>query len=126
MYRFVGYVVIKEEHGALCKAEMFNFFSLDPMPKSGIPLPPHGMAHPRITADHLTGVKHIPGVARGSPVYPQPQPRDVYDIRPPPASQYEPPQYPAGRNKGVQIILSKKNVWFLFFLSRKSVNLKQQ
>ncbi|PWA25290.1 hypothetical protein CCH79_00005274 [Gambusia affinis] len=69
---------------------------LDPMPKSSIPLPPHAMAHPRITADHLTGVKHIPGVARGSPVYPQPQPRDVYDIRPPPASQYEPPQYPAG------------------------------
>ncbi|XP_038145249.1 roquin-1 isoform X1 [Cyprinodon tularosa] len=69
---------------------------LDSMPKTGIPLPPHAMAHPRMPADHLSGVKHISGVPRGSPVYPQPQPRDVYDIRPPPASQYEPPQYPAG------------------------------
>lgn len=76
---------------------MLSFFSLDPMPKTGIPLPPHGMAHPRLAADHPSGVKHMSGVARGSPVYPQQ--RDVYDIRPPPASQYEPPQYPAGKNK---------------------------
>ncbi|KAM4727589.1 roquin-1 isoform 2-T2 [Anableps anableps] len=69
---------------------------LDSMPKTGIPLPPHAMAHPRIPADHLSGGKHMPGVTRGSPVYPQPQPRDVYDIRPPPASQYEPPQYSPG------------------------------
>ncbi|XP_047224802.1 roquin-1 isoform X2 [Girardinichthys multiradiatus] len=68
---------------------------LDSMPKSGIPLPPHAMVHPRLPSDHLSGVKHMSGVARGSPVYSQPQPRDVYDIRPPPASQYEPPQYPA-------------------------------
>ncbi|XP_021179247.2 roquin-1 isoform X1 [Fundulus heteroclitus] len=70
---------------------------MDSMPKAGIALPPHAMGHPRMPADHLSGVnKHMPGVARGSPVYSQPQPRDVYDIRPPPASQYEPPQYPAG------------------------------
>uniref|UniRef100_A0AAQ5Y6X7 RING-type E3 ubiquitin transferase n=1 Tax=Amphiprion ocellaris TaxID=80972 RepID=A0AAQ5Y6X7_AMPOC len=71
---------------------------LDPVPKPGMPLPPHAMAHPRIAADHLSGVKHMPVVARGSPVYPQPQlPEMCYDTRPPPsASQYEPPQYPTG------------------------------
>ncbi|XP_026168674.1 roquin-1 isoform X2 [Mastacembelus armatus] len=71
---------------------------LDPVPKPGMPLPPHATAHPRMPADHLTGVKHMPVVPRGSPVYPQPQlPELCYDTRPPPsASQYEPPQYPTG------------------------------
>lgn len=71
---------------------------LDSVPKPGMPLPPHAMAHPRMPTDHLSGVKHMPVVARGSPVYPQPQlPEMCYDTRPPPsASQYEPPQYPTG------------------------------
>ncbi|KAM9322141.1 roquin-1 [Pholidichthys leucotaenia] len=71
---------------------------LDPVPKSGMPLPPRAMAHPRMPADHLSGVNHMPVVARGSPVYPQPQlPEICYDTRPPPsASQYEPAQYPTG------------------------------
>ncbi|KAL7386316.1 hypothetical protein ABVT39_006507 [Epinephelus coioides] len=72
---------------------------LDPvLTKPGMPLPPHAMAHPRMPVDHLSGVKHMPVVARGSPVYPQPQlPEMCYDTRPPPsASQYEPPQYPTG------------------------------
>ncbi|KAF3858322.1 hypothetical protein F7725_011523, partial [Dissostichus mawsoni] len=69
---------------------------MDPMmPKPG--MPPHGMAHPRMPVDHLSG-KHMPVVARGSPVYPQaPHPDMCYDARPPPsASQYDPPQYPSG------------------------------
>ncbi|XP_029971406.1 roquin-1 isoform X1 [Salarias fasciatus] len=71
---------------------------LDSVPKPGMPLPPHAMAHPRMPTDHLSDVKHMPVVARGSPVYPQPQlPEMYYDTRPPPGgSQYEPPQYPAG------------------------------
>lgn len=62
-------------------------------------LPPHAIAHPRMPADHLSGVKHMPVVPRGSPVYPQPQlPEMCYDTRPPPsASQYEPSQYPTGK-----------------------------
>ncbi|GAA6228285.1 roquin-1 isoform X5 [Lates japonicus] len=71
---------------------------LDTVPKPGMPLPPHAMAHPRMPADHLSGVKHMPVVPRSSTVYPQPQlPEMCYDTRPPPsASQYEPPQYPTG------------------------------
>ncbi|KAK2822370.1 hypothetical protein Q5P01_022435 [Channa striata] len=71
---------------------------LDPGPKPGMPLPPHALAHPRMPADHLSGVKHMPVVPRGSPVYPQPQlPEICYDARPPPsASQYDPPQYTTG------------------------------
>ncbi|XP_020777408.1 roquin-1 [Boleophthalmus pectinirostris] len=70
---------------------------LDTIPKPGMPLPPHSMAHPRLPTDHHPGVKPMPVVARGSPVYPQPQLTDMYCIRPPPsASQYEPSQYPPG------------------------------
>uniref|UniRef100_A0A3Q3K5U8 RING-type E3 ubiquitin transferase n=1 Tax=Monopterus albus TaxID=43700 RepID=A0A3Q3K5U8_MONAL len=71
---------------------------LDAVPKPGMPLPPHAIAHPRMPADHLSGVKHMPVVPRGSPVYPPPQLSEMcYDTRPPPsASQYEPPQYPTG------------------------------
>lgn len=93
------------------------------MPKTGIPLPPHAMAHPRMPADHLSGVKHISGVPRGSPVYPQPQPRDVYDIRPPPASQYEPPQYPAGKKiKTSSHDFIKVETCHVFFLQRDALN----
>ncbi|XP_068196956.1 roquin-1 isoform X1 [Antennarius striatus] len=70
---------------------------LDHVPKPGMALPPHAMSHPRMPADHLSGVKHMPVVARGSPVYPQQQLPDCYDTRTPPsASQYEPPQYSTG------------------------------
>ncbi|XP_039671345.1 roquin-1 isoform X3 [Perca fluviatilis] len=72
---------------------------MDPgLPKPGMPLPPHAMAHQRMSVDHLSGVKHMPVVARGSPVYTQPpHPEMCYDTRPPPsASQYDPPQYPTG------------------------------
>ncbi|XP_034039596.1 roquin-1b [Thalassophryne amazonica] len=71
---------------------------LDAVPKSGMPLPPHPMAHTRIPADHLSGVKQMPVVPRGSPIYPQQLPEMYYsDTRPPPsASQYEPSQYPTG------------------------------
>ncbi|XP_028328053.1 roquin-1 isoform X2 [Gouania willdenowi] len=71
---------------------------LDPVPKPGMPLPPHAMAHPRMPTDHLSGVKHMSVVPRGSPVYPQPQLTEMcYDTRPPPsASQYDHPQYPTG------------------------------
>ncbi|XP_024118191.1 roquin-1 isoform X3 [Oryzias melastigma] len=65
-------------------------------PKSHMPIPPHAMGHPRMPADHLSTVKHMSGVPRGSPVYPQRHPDLCYDSRPPPASQYEPPQYPPG------------------------------
>ncbi|XP_019117662.1 roquin-1 isoform X2 [Larimichthys crocea] len=68
----------------------------DPLDNGPKPMPlPHTMAHPRMPADHLPGVKHMTGVARGPPVYPQPQlPEMCYDTRPPPsASQYETPQY---------------------------------
>lgn len=73
--------------------------SLDPVPKPGMPLPPHAMAHPRMPADH----KHLPVVARGSAVYPQPQLTEMcYDPRlPPSASQYEPPQYSTGELQSV-------------------------
>ncbi|KAM4605780.1 roquin-1 isoform 1-T1 [Polymixia lowei] len=70
--------------------------SLDSVPKPGMPLPLHGMAHPRMPADHISGVKQMPVVPRG---YPQQQLPEVYysDPRPPPsASQYEPSQYPTG------------------------------
>uniref|UniRef100_A0A8C7Y7Y5 RING-type E3 ubiquitin transferase n=1 Tax=Oryzias sinensis TaxID=183150 RepID=A0A8C7Y7Y5_9TELE len=63
-------------------------------PKSHMAIPPHAMGHPRMPADHLPAVKHMPVVARGSPVYPQRHPDMCYDTRPPPASQYEPPHYP--------------------------------
>jgi len=81
-----------------------NFYScsMDPaLPKPGMPLPPHVMAHSRMPVDHLSGVKHMPVVARGSPAYPQaPLPEMCYDTRPPPsASQYDPPQYPTGRGQ---------------------------
>ncbi|XP_071781210.2 roquin-1 isoform X1 [Centroberyx gerrardi] len=73
---------------------------LDSVPKPGMPLPPHAMAHPRMPADHLSGVKQMSVVTRGSPVYPQQQqlPEMYYPSpRPPPsASQYEPSQYPTG------------------------------
>uniref|UniRef100_A0AAV2JVE9 RING-type E3 ubiquitin transferase n=1 Tax=Knipowitschia caucasica TaxID=637954 RepID=A0AAV2JVE9_KNICA len=69
---------------------------MDPIPKAGMPLPPHSMVHQRVPADHHS-VKQMPVVARGSPVYPQPPLTDMYCIRPPPsASQYEPSQYPTG------------------------------
>ncbi|KAM4551463.1 roquin-1 isoform 1-T1 [Odontesthes bonariensis] len=69
----------------------------DPVPKPVMPLPPHAMAHPRMPPDHMAGVKHMPVVARGSPVYAQPQLSEMcYNTRPPPASQYEPPQYSTG------------------------------
>ncbi|XP_072297541.1 roquin-1 [Eucyclogobius newberryi] len=68
---------------------------MEPINKPGMPLPPHSMAHPRLPTDHHS--KQMPVVARGSPVYPQPQLTDMYCIRPPPsASQYEPSQYPTG------------------------------
>uniref|UniRef100_A0A7N6B7V4 RING-type E3 ubiquitin transferase n=1 Tax=Anabas testudineus TaxID=64144 RepID=A0A7N6B7V4_ANATE len=72
---------------------------LDPVPKPGMTLPPHAIAHPRMPADHLSGVKHMPVVPRGSQVYPQSQLAEMcYDTRPPPsASQYEPSQYPTGK-----------------------------
>uniref|UniRef100_A0A3B5ACI6 RING-type E3 ubiquitin transferase n=1 Tax=Stegastes partitus TaxID=144197 RepID=A0A3B5ACI6_9TELE len=58
---------------------------LDPVPKPGMPLPPHAMAHPRMPADHLSGVKHMPVVPRGSPVYPQPPlPEMWYPYQQPP------------------------------------------
>ncbi|XP_075877422.1 roquin-1 isoform X1 [Nelusetta ayraudi] len=71
---------------------------LDPGPKPGMALTPHTMPHPRMPADHHSGVKHMPGVTRGSPVYPQTQiPELCYDNRiAPSASQYEPPQFSAG------------------------------
>ncbi|KAM8839157.1 roquin-1 [Synchiropus picturatus] len=71
---------------------------LDPGPKPGMPLPPHAMAHPRLPADHLPGMKQISVVPRGSTVYPQPQLSEMfYPDRPPPsASQYEASQYPPG------------------------------
>lgn len=71
---------------------------LDPLPKSGMPIPPHAIVHPRMPVDHLSGVKHMPVVARGSPVYPQSQIPDIcYDTRlPPSSSPYESPQYPTG------------------------------
>ncbi|XP_047444597.1 roquin-1 [Mugil cephalus] len=69
---------------------------MDSVPKPGMPLPPHAMTHPRMPGDHLSGVKHMPVVPRGSPVYSHPQIPDMcYDTRPPPASQYE-SQYPPG------------------------------
>ncbi|XP_061878827.1 roquin-1 isoform X1 [Entelurus aequoreus] len=72
---------------------------LDPVPKTGMSLPPHVMAHQRMTADHLSGVKQMPVVARGSPVYQQPQLPEMFysGNRPPPSvSQYETSQYPPG------------------------------
>ncbi|XP_026004547.1 roquin-1 isoform X1 [Astatotilapia calliptera] len=65
---------------------------LDTVPKHGMTLPPHALAHPRISADNLSVVP------RGSPVYPQQQLAEMYgDTRPPPsASQYEPQPYSAG------------------------------
>ncbi|XP_057712753.1 roquin-1 isoform X1 [Corythoichthys intestinalis] len=72
---------------------------LDPVPKTGMPLPPHAMVHPRLPPDHLSGVKQMPVVARGSPVYSQQQLPEMFysDTRPPPsASQYEPSQYQPG------------------------------
>lgn len=57
-------------------------------------------------ADHLSGVKHMPVVPRGSPVYPQSQIPDIcYDTRlPPSGSPYESPQYPTGMD----------NIFFVF------------
>lgn len=70
-------------------------------------LPPHAMTHPRMSADHLSGVRHMPVVPRGSPVYPHQQlPELRYDTRPPSVTQCENPQYPAGTSqvqKGLQI-----------------------
>ena len=73
------------------------------MGKPGMSLPPHAMAHSRLPADHLSGVKQMPVVPRGSPMYPpqqqQQQMAELYypETRPPPSSsQYEPSQYPTG------------------------------
>lgn len=76
----------------------FPHYSLDPVPKPGMALSSHTMPHPRMPADHHSAVKHMPGVTRGSPVYPQTQiPEMCYDNRiPPSASQYEPPQFSTG------------------------------
>uniref|UniRef100_A0A8D0AT90 RING-type E3 ubiquitin transferase n=1 Tax=Sander lucioperca TaxID=283035 RepID=A0A8D0AT90_SANLU len=66
---------------------------MDPgLPKPGMPLPPHAMAHQRMPVDHLSGVKHMPVVARGYPYQQQPQyvPRD-YMRNPPPPSESGPP-----------------------------------
>ncbi|CAL8370125.1 unnamed protein product [Boreogadus saida] len=74
----------------------------DGMGKPGMSLPPHAMAHSRLPADHLSGVKQMPVVPRGSPMYPpqqQQQMAEMYypDTRPPPSSsQYESSQYPTG------------------------------
>ncbi|TNN27092.1 Roquin-1 [Liparis tanakae] len=64
---------------------------MDPaLPKPGMPLPPHAMAHSRMPVDHLSGVKHMPVVARGSPAYQQaPLPEMCYDTRPPPSASHE-------------------------------------
>uniref|UniRef100_A0A669C3D7 RING-type E3 ubiquitin transferase n=1 Tax=Oreochromis niloticus TaxID=8128 RepID=A0A669C3D7_ORENI len=60
--------------------------------KRGMTMPPHPLAHSRISAENL------PVVPRGSPVYPQQQLAEMYgDTRAPPsASQYEPQPYSAG------------------------------
>lgn len=72
-------------------SSILTSYSLDPLPKSG-------MAHSRMPADHLSGVKHMPVVARGSAIYPQSQIPDIcYDTRLPPSGpQYEPPQFSTG------------------------------
>uniref|UniRef100_H3DCT5 RING-type E3 ubiquitin transferase n=1 Tax=Tetraodon nigroviridis TaxID=99883 RepID=H3DCT5_TETNG len=63
--------------------------SLDPLPKSGIPIPPHAIVHPRMPADHLSGVKHMPVVPQRVTCLPP-----VSD--PGYCSPYESPQYPTG------------------------------
>lgn len=86
---------------------LFNSCSLDPVPKPGMPLPPHALAHPRMPADHLSGVKQMSVVPRGSPVYPQQQLPEMFysDTRPPPSGpQYEPSQYPPGKSQGHSIL----------------------
>ncbi|KAM6918757.1 roquin-1 isoform 1-T2 [Xenentodon cancila] len=70
---------------------------LNPVPKPGMPLPPHAMAHPRMPDHPLSGVKHMPVVPRSSTVYTQPQLSEMcYEARPPPTSQYGPSQYQTG------------------------------
>ncbi|KAJ3595434.1 hypothetical protein NHX12_004738 [Muraenolepis orangiensis] len=72
---------------------------MDGMGKSGMSLPPHALGHGRLPADHLSGVKQMPVVPRGSPMYPPQQQPEMYypEARPPPSSsQYEPSQYPTG------------------------------
>uniref|UniRef100_A0A669ELD8 RING-type E3 ubiquitin transferase n=1 Tax=Oreochromis niloticus TaxID=8128 RepID=A0A669ELD8_ORENI len=66
----------------------------DVLDKRGMTMPPHPLAHSRISAENL------PVVPRGSPVYPQQQLAEMYgDTRAPPsASQYEPQPYSAGRH----------------------------
>lgn len=80
--------------------------SLDTVPKPGMPLPPHVMAHPRMPTDNLSVVP------RGSPVYPQPQlPEMCYDSRPPPsASQYDPQPYSTGRHDVNNIMYNSTSV----------------
>ncbi|XP_062849006.1 roquin-1 isoform X3 [Trichomycterus rosablanca] len=65
------------------------------MDKTGLPLPPHAVSHPR--AEHLPVSKQIPGVARGAPaMYPQQQPELFYpETRAPSGAPYD-SQYPAG------------------------------
>ncbi|XP_061588214.1 roquin-1 isoform X2 [Cololabis saira] len=77
---------------------------LNPVPKPGMPLPPHAMAHPRMPDPYLSGVKHMPVVPRSSAVYSQPQPSEMcYEARPPPASQYGPSQYQTASSPSVNL-----------------------
>ena len=88
---------------------------MDGMGKS-MSLPPHAMAHTRLPVDHLSGVKQMPVVPRGSTMYPpqqqqqQQQLPEMYysDTRPPPSasSQYEPSQYPTGNTTLSRVLLN--------------------
>lgn len=76
------------------------------MDKTGLPLPPHVVAHTR--AEHLPVPKQIPGVPRGAlPLYPQQQPELFYpEARAPPGAQYD-GQYSAGESTpGVKMLPS--------------------
>ncbi|XP_060729841.1 roquin-1 isoform X1 [Tachysurus vachellii] len=61
----------------------------DSLDKTGLPLPPHAVAHPR--AEHLPVPKQIPGVPRGAPpLYPQQQHELFYpDARAASGAQYD-------------------------------------
>jgi len=92
------------------------------MGKPGMSLPPHALAHPRLPADHLSGVKQMPVGPRGSPMYPpqQQQLPEMYypDTRAPPsASQYEPSQYPTGSTSRTLVLLNKPVILALAYLS---------
>ena len=90
--------LILTKYQAFILSSIITSCSMDPLPKSGIPIPPHAIVHPRMPGDHLSGVKHMPVVSRCSAVYPQSQIPDIcYDTRlPPSGSPYDSPQYPAG------------------------------